>query len=67
MTALKVALGTLALISYALMFFLVVRFFDETNLVNGIFMVGSWLATIGLCWATDCVGRKKNGSGCGCS
>ncbi len=53
-------LGALALISYALMFFLIIRFFDAMNLLNGVFMVGSWLLTIGLCWAADRAGKKKD-------
>ena len=56
------ALGTVSLISYALMFLAIIRFFDSMSLTTGAVMVASWLATIGLCYLTDRASKQGRSS-----
>lgn len=49
----KFLLGSLAMISYFLMFVLIIRFFDAMNVVNAVLMVGVWLLTLALLYLAD--------------
>jgi len=49
----KIFLGTLAMLSYVLTIFCIVRFFDAISLTNGVIMVGVWLLTLALLRAAD--------------
>lgn len=49
----KLMLGTLAMVSYCLMFVVIIRFFDAMNLFNGAIMVAVWLLTLALLYLAD--------------
>ena len=55
----KLVLGVLAMISYFMMFIVIIRFFDAMSLLNGAIMVGVWLLTLALLyWADHSPGRS---------
>ena len=49
----KFVLGSLAMLSYCLMFVVIIRFFDAMNTVNGVLMVAVWLLTLALLYLAD--------------
>lgn len=49
----KFALGTLAMLSYVLMFVVIIRFFDAMSIVNSVLMVAVWLLTLALLYLAD--------------
>lgn len=49
----KLVFGSLAMISYFLMFVVIIRFFDAMNFANGAVMVGVWLLTLALLYLAD--------------
>ncbi len=49
----KFVLGMLAMLSYFLMFVVIIRFFDAMNVANGAVMIGVWLLTLALLYLAD--------------
>ncbi len=49
----KLVFGSLAMISYFLMFVVIIRFFDAMNIANGVVMIGVWLLTLALLYLAD--------------
>jgi hypothetical protein len=59
----KLLFGSLAMVSYFLMFLVIIRFFDAMNVANGALMLGMWLLTLVLLYLADHQpGRKPTGS-----
>lgn len=49
----KLLAGTLAMLSYVLLFAVIIRFFDAMTLLNGVVMVAVWLLTLALLYVAD--------------
>lgn len=58
----KFLIGSLAMISYFLMFLQIIRFFDAMSVANSAIMFGMWLLTLALLyWADHQPGRSAAG------
>lgn len=58
----KFLYGSLAMVSYFLMFLMIIRFFDAMSVTDGAIMFGMWLLTlILLYWADHQPGRSAAG------
>jgi len=49
----KFMFGSLAMVSYALMFLVIIRFFDAMTFANGAIMFAVWLLTLALLYLAD--------------
>jgi hypothetical protein len=49
----KFMFGSLAMVSYFLMFLVIIRFFDAMTVANGAAMLGMWLLTLFLLYLAD--------------
>lgn len=49
----KFLYGSLAMVSYFLMFLMIIRFFDAMSVTNGAIMVCMWLLTLALLYVAD--------------